>query len=88
MALSTNAPRYDIDEKAADRADYGRHQDGSRASWQSALFSRIVMILMALLFLLPLYWMILSSLKSDEELALFRRRSGRRAGTSATMWMR
>lgn len=71
MALSTNAPSYSVDEKAADRADYGRHQDGSRASWQSALVSRITMILMALLFLLPLYWMILSSVKSDEELAQF-----------------
>lgn len=69
MALSANAPSYD--ERAAERADYGRHQDGSRASWQSALISRIVMIVMALLFLLPLYWMLISSVKSDEELAAF-----------------
>jgi multiple sugar transport system permease protein len=72
VALSTNAPGVgQVDEKAVDRADYGRHQDGSRASWQSALISRITMILMSLLFLLPLYWMILSSLKSDTELAQF-----------------
>lgn len=72
MALSTNAPGVgQVDEKAVDRADYGRHQDGSRASWQSAVVSRITMILMSLLFLLPLYWMILSSVKSDAELAQF-----------------
>ncbi|WP_420111468.1 carbohydrate ABC transporter permease [Pseudactinotalea sp.] len=71
MALNTNAPSYQVDEEAADRADYGRHQDGSRASWQSALVSRITMILLSLVFLLPLYWMILSSVKSDEELAQF-----------------
>src|SRR5690606_5503189 len=44
---------------------------GPRRSWHSTLAARIVMIALSLLFLLPLYWMIASSLKSDVELAQF-----------------
>lgn len=70
-AALPSTPGLGTDERAAERAEYGRHQDGSKASWTSALASRIVMILMSLLFLLPLYWMVLSSVKTDEELATF-----------------
>jgi multiple sugar transport system permease protein len=48
-----------------------RRADGSKASPVSAWVSRIVMLLVLALFLLPLYWMIVSALKSNEELAQF-----------------
>lgn len=48
-----------------------RRADGTRRSWRSTLIARVVMILLSILFLMPLYWMIASSLKSDQELAQF-----------------
>ena len=48
-----------------------RRADGSKASPVSAWVSRIIMIVVLALFLLPLYWMVSSALKSNEELAQF-----------------
>lgn len=53
------------------RSDYGRNPDGSRPSALSAWASRLVILLVLALFTLPLYWMLISALKSPEELAQF-----------------
>jgi multiple sugar transport system permease protein len=58
-------------QRKADQEMLNRRADGTRRSWHSTLIARIVMIALSLLFLLPLYWMIASSLKSDVELAQF-----------------
>ncbi|HEY9290650.1 MAG TPA: carbohydrate ABC transporter permease [Microlunatus sp.] len=50
------------------KRDYNRAADGSRQKWYSATIARVVMIALCILFLMPLYWMVNSSLKSDEEL--------------------
>ncbi|MFC7458504.1 carbohydrate ABC transporter permease [Brachybacterium sp. GCM10030267] len=57
--------------KLKPRSEYGRNPDGSRQSPASAWISRLVMLLVLALFSLPLYWMIISALKSPEELAQF-----------------
>lgn len=48
-----------------------RRADGSKASPVSAWVSRLVLLVVLALFLLPLYWMIISAVKSGEELAQF-----------------
>lgn len=53
------------------RRDYGKNADGSRQTRTSAVLSRVVLIALSLLFLIPLYWMVISALKSNEELAQF-----------------
>lgn len=53
------------------RSNYGRNPDGSRQGPVSAWISRIVMVLVLALFSLPLYWMLISALKSPAELAEF-----------------
>lgn len=58
-------------DKAEARAQLNRRADGTPRPWHATLIARIVMILLSILFLLPLYWMIVSSLKSDQELAEF-----------------
>jgi multiple sugar transport system permease protein len=57
--------------KKSDAEAYNRRADGTRRPWYSTAMARVVMIALSLLFLLPLYWMIASALKSDEELAKF-----------------
>jgi multiple sugar transport system permease protein len=52
------------------RSSYGRNPDGSRPSRISAWLSRLVMLLILILFSLPMYWMIISALKGPEELAM------------------
>ena len=48
-----------------------RHADGSvRSRWSSAT-ARLVLIGMSLLFLVPVYWMVISALKGNEELSRF-----------------
>lgn len=58
-------------ERAERRDEWGRRADGTRRPWYSSLIARVVMIALSLFFLLPMYWMIASSLKSDQELAKF-----------------
>ncbi|WP_246958290.1 carbohydrate ABC transporter permease [Brachybacterium sp. Marseille-Q7125] len=53
------------------RSNYGRNRDGSRQGALSAWISRIVILLVLALFSLPLYWMLISALKTPEELAMF-----------------
>lgn len=55
--------------KKAGAEQYNRRADGTPRPWYSTAIARVVMIALSLLFLLPLYWMIASALKSDEELA-------------------
>ncbi|MCW1805622.1 carbohydrate ABC transporter permease [Brachybacterium squillarum] len=50
---------------------YHRRADGSRPSTANIWISRLLLILMLALFLLPVYWMIISAVKSPEELASF-----------------
>lgn len=57
--------------RAEQRDELGRRADGTRRPLWSAIVARLVLIALSLLFLLPLYWMLVSSLKSDEELAQF-----------------
>ncbi|WP_114855166.1 carbohydrate ABC transporter permease [Brachybacterium sp. YJGR34] len=57
--------------RSAEAEELGRRADGTRRPWYSSLIARVVMIALAVFFLLPMYWMIISSLKSDEELARF-----------------
>ncbi|WP_420886835.1 carbohydrate ABC transporter permease, partial [Brachybacterium muris] len=52
-------------------AELNRRADGTPRPWHSTLVARLVMIALSILFLLPLYWMIASSLKSNEELAQY-----------------
>ena len=49
----------------------GRAPDGSTYGGWSAVLVRVVMIALCLLFLLPLYWMVASSLKTNEEMATY-----------------
>ncbi|MFD6179428.1 MULTISPECIES: carbohydrate ABC transporter permease [unclassified Isoptericola] len=58
-------------ERAADEDQLNRRADGTRRPWYSNVIARVVMIALSAVFLLPLYWMIISALKSDEELAKF-----------------
>lgn len=48
-----------------------RRADGSSARAFSGVLARVVLIALSLLFLLPLYWMVASALKSNEELSAF-----------------
>lgn len=48
-----------------------RGADGARRSWTSSVLARVVLVAMSLLFLLPLYWMVSSALKSGQELASY-----------------
>ena len=57
--------------KLKSRSNYGRNADGSRPTAVSAWISRLVMLLILVLFSLPVYWMIISALKTPEELAQF-----------------
>ncbi|MFE7405249.1 carbohydrate ABC transporter permease [Isoptericola sp. NPDC057559] len=68
----TDSPRKRRSQvRAADLDQLNRRADGTRRPWYSTVIARVVMIVLSLVFLLPLYWMIISSLKSDEELAQF-----------------
>ncbi|MCT1910558.1 MULTISPECIES: carbohydrate ABC transporter permease [Brachybacterium] len=60
-----------VRSKKAGAEQYNRRADGTPRPWYSTAIARVVMIALSLLFLLPLYWMIASALKSDEELAQF-----------------
>lgn len=74
MAMTTNQPNVTGEDdfvRKTERKDRGRARDGSRQKWYSSLIARIMLILLTLLFLLPLYWMIISALKSDPELAQY-----------------
>ncbi|ACQ81246.1 binding-protein-dependent transport systems inner membrane component [Beutenbergia cavernae DSM 12333] len=75
MALqSTQATRQLTGDVLADAPPpdrRGRRADGSRQKWYSSVTSRIVLIALSLLFLTPLYWMVASALKSNEELAIY-----------------
>jgi multiple sugar transport system permease protein len=66
----TSAPVED-DAPRELRRDRGLASDGSRRKWYSSLLARIVLIALSLLFLLPLYWMLASALKSNHELAAY-----------------
>ncbi|WP_246142265.1 carbohydrate ABC transporter permease [Lacisediminihabitans profunda] len=72
LTTTTPQPRGPEDEAALDapkREEVGRARDGSRQKWYSSAIARILMIGLSLLFLLPLYWMIASALKSGQELS-------------------
>jgi len=71
MALNqvTSGTRaLDSGTKLKPRSNYGRNPDGSRQGPVSAWVSRLVMLAVLALFTLPLYWMVISALKSPEEL--------------------
>lgn len=51
--------------------DPDRAGDGRRRRWYSSLTSRVVLIVLSLIFLVPLYWMVISALKSNQELAKY-----------------
>jgi len=53
------------------RRTSGRAPDGSTYGGWSAVLVRVVMIALCLLFLLPLYWMVASSLETNEEMATY-----------------
>ncbi|GAA1488777.1 carbohydrate ABC transporter permease [Brachybacterium sacelli] len=57
--------------RAERQSELNRRADGTRRPWWSSTLARVVMVVLSLLFLLPMYWMIVSALKSDEELAQF-----------------
>ncbi|MGP5008629.1 carbohydrate ABC transporter permease [Brachybacterium tyrofermentans] len=57
--------------KVKARSNYGRNPDGSRQGPVGKWVSRLVMLVVLILFSLPLYWMLISALKSPEELAQF-----------------
>lgn len=57
--------------KVKSRSNYGRNPDGSRQGPVGTWVSRLVMLIVLILFSLPLYWMLISALKSPEELAQF-----------------
>ncbi|MDN5726425.1 MAG: carbohydrate ABC transporter permease [Propionibacteriales bacterium] len=70
---ATSAMRTPTDRQQSrleDKEAMNRRADGTKRPWWSSALARVVMIAMSLLFLLPIYWMVASSLKSDEELAL------------------
>jgi multiple sugar transport system permease protein len=58
-------------DTAAPVRDRRRRADGSTARAYSGVLARVVLVAASLLFLLPLYWMVASSLKSNEELGAF-----------------
>ncbi|UFU05524.1 carbohydrate ABC transporter permease [Ruania halotolerans] len=70
---STFTPKTSLSslQVSQDRDELNRRADGTRRPWYSTLAARAVMVALSVLFLLPLYWMSVSSLKSDEELAQF-----------------
>ncbi|MGP9683245.1 carbohydrate ABC transporter permease [Brachybacterium sp. AOP3-A1-3] len=57
--------------KIKSRSNYGRNPDGSRQGPVGKWVSRLVMLVVLVLFSLPLYWMLISALKTPEELAQF-----------------
>jgi multiple sugar transport system permease protein len=70
--VRTDSPRKRrAPSRSADADQLNRRADGTRRPWYSTLIARVVMVVLSVLFLLPLYWMVISSLKSDEELAKF-----------------
>ncbi|MFQ6484866.1 carbohydrate ABC transporter permease [Brachybacterium epidermidis] len=69
--MSAGSRALDTGAKLKSRSNYGRNPDGSRQGPVSAWVSRIVMIVVLALFSLPLYWMLISALKTPEELAQF-----------------
>ncbi|MCA5924254.1 MULTISPECIES: carbohydrate ABC transporter permease [Curtobacterium] len=58
---------------AATRGDRGRSRnaDGSVRSVWSSVTARIILIAMSVLFLVPIYWMVISALKGNTELGAF-----------------
>lgn len=52
-------------------SNYNKRADGSRAPWYSAWAARIILFFVLVLFLLPIYWMIISAVKSPQELAQY-----------------
>ncbi|WP_026929723.1 carbohydrate ABC transporter permease [Glycomyces tenuis] len=58
-------------ENAERRHELGRRPDGTPRPWWSKITARLVMVALSLLFLLPIYWMVVSALKTNEELAQF-----------------
>lgn len=73
MALSSTVTGQQGDPAGAPQPqrERGRRADGSKQRWYSSVLSRVLLIALSLLFLVPLYWMIVSALKSGEELAQF-----------------
>lgn len=75
MALTTPSARSTSDPAtpATPPSSSRRHRsaDGTRRSWTSSVLARVVLIGLSLLFLLPLYWMVASALKSGQELAQY-----------------
>lgn len=69
--VSSGTQNLGSDANLKSRSNYGRNPDGSRPSALSAWISRLVMLVVLLLFSLPLYWMLISALKTPEELAQF-----------------
>lgn len=69
MTLTQTKPDYDAGDDAPRKESSGRARDGSRQKWYSSVIARVLMIGLSLLFLLPLYWMVASALKSGQELA-------------------
>lgn len=57
----------------ATRGDRGRSRnaDGSVRSAWSSITARVVLVVMSVLFLIPIYWMVISALKSNAELGAF-----------------
>ncbi len=55
------------------RGDRGssRNADGSVRSVWSSITARVVLVAMSVLFLIPIYWMVISALKSNSELGAF-----------------
>jgi multiple sugar transport system permease protein len=48
-----------------------RNTDGSPRSRWSSVVARVVLVAMSVLFLIPIYWMVISALKSNSELSAF-----------------
>ncbi|MBA8792798.1 multiple sugar transport system permease protein [Friedmanniella endophytica] len=69
MATLTGTPGPDLAVRPS--RDSGRAADGSRQPWYTSALARIVMIALCLLFLLPLFWMVSSSLKTNQEMATY-----------------
>ncbi|WIB79041.1 carbohydrate ABC transporter permease [Curtobacterium sp. MCPF17_002] len=53
------------------RGERSRNADGSIRSPWSSVIARVVLIAMCLLFLVPIYWMVISALKGNSELGAF-----------------
>lgn len=71
MALTSRVAGQQGDPASAPQRERGRRADGTKQRWQSSVLSRVLLIALSLLFLVPLYWMVISALKSGEELAQF-----------------